>query len=621
MKATKLSVLHLEHDPDDADRIRDWISREAPNYRLVSADTLEAGRAVLLNESIDAVLLDLELPGAADLDALQALREEFPNIPVVVMTERDDRAFALETLRNGAQDYLLKQTLTPAVVTRTLLYSVERRQAEARIRLKNQQCQAVFQAVPVGIALLDTGGTVVMANNTLRRRLRRKELKGLMFTDLVNPSSRDLTRNILSDVAKKGEFDQVEDVLFQDVDEWGVLRGVVLSPEDDSDPQMVVSVEFVTERRRLESNLLRSQKMETVGRLAGGIAHDFNNLLTAQLGNVHLIEQSLPHDSPLEAELEGIKSCAERAAHLTRKLLTFSRQQTVQPEPFVLCDLIEGMAETIKRLVGDRVSLSLDLQSRDLVVVGDVSEFEQGILNLCLNAGQAMNGDGSLHLGVSYRKEQDREWAEIVVVDDGAGMSELVKGKALEPFFTTRPEQSGLGLSTVFGTMTSMGGTLSIESVPDQGTTVRIRLPVSKRQILPPVDTEIDGGRCQRNMLLVEDDPAVRAVIPRYFRKQGFQVWEVDGVAHARAVLKQLGSTLDVVVSDVVMPGESGQDLADWLSQEYPNLPVILISGYSPDLNLRSRVREGQLHFLAKPFAPKDLLRLVDTVVQSGPEI
>ncbi|TBR17221.1 PAS domain S-box protein [bacterium] len=380
----------------------------------------------------------------------------------------------------------------------------------------------------------------------------------------------------------------------------------------------------VTKERSLENQLLQSQKLEAVGRLAGGIAHDFNNILTAILGYAHLGQQDLPPGSALRDDLAEIEKGARRAADLTRQLLIFSRKQVIKPVVLDPALVVTGLQKMLRRIVGEDVRLHFVSESRGARILADPGQLEQVILNFVVNSRDAMPGGGEVEVAVREALVVEPvagvdgsilpgDYVTLSVRDTGRGIPPNVLPRIFEPFFTTKPpgEGTGLGLSTVYGIVKQSGAYLAVESAPGAGTVMRVYWPVAEgadaadeAPQAPPAP-----GRGER-VLLVEDEPAVLALTRRLLEKAGYAV---TGFPEAAAALAWAdGAAHDILLTDVVLPGKmSGKDLADALLAKRPGAPVLFTSGYSENAISKHGVLDPGTRLLAKPFTEDSLLRAV----------
>jgi two-component system cell cycle sensor histidine kinase/response regulator CckA len=372
----------------------------------------------------------------------------------------------------------------------------------------------------------------------------------------------------------------------------------------------------VTERKRLEEQLRQSQKMEAIGRLAGGVAHDFNNLLTIILGNIHLLRQVSPPDVEAISLIDDIREAADRAAGLVRQLLTFSRRTPAHPEIIDLNQVVSATANLLKRLLGEQVFVNLKLSPEPVRVRADRGQLEQVIMNLAVNARDAMPTGGTLTLAtrrVDPPSLGEDPIARLIVSDTGIGMTDEVKARIFEPFFTTKgPDKgTGLGLATVYGIVEQAGGHIEVDSTPGKGTTFRVDLPwcfaAAPSTVITARETmfrTVPGAG--KSVLLVEDEDGVRKLARYALEGQGYTVAEAPDAESALELLKP-DSAFDLLVTDLTMPGMDGRDLAGQVRATRPDMGVVFVSGYVPDGGRLEEV-PGAV-FLPKPFTPVDLLR------------
>ncbi|MER2565283.1 MAG: ATP-binding protein [Myxococcaceae bacterium] len=374
--------------------------------------------------------------------------------------------------------------------------------------------------------------------------------------------------------------------------------------------------------KQTEAQLRHSQKLDALGQLAGGVAHDFNNLLTVIMSVVELMLHGRPGDDPDRADLEDVRDAATRAAALTRQLLAFSRKQVMQLRAVDVNEVVRGMEGLLKPLLGESVALRFSLEPSLPPVKADPTLVTQVVMNLCVNARDAMPRGGRLTVSSSLRPPDfpsrpaelpTGDYVCLRVDDEGEGMSPEVQARVFEPFFTTKGpgKGTGLGLSTSYGIARQTGGTMTVRSTPGRGTTFEVWLPVYRggpRVATPPPSTTHRSG--SGVVLLVEDDASVREVAQRLLSGAGYQVHAAAGVTEAQALVGTLGR-VDLLLTDVVMPDGSGRELADGLRERLAGLRVLFMSGYTDDEVMRRGVLEGQVRLLQKPFTPTTLLEAV----------
>jgi signal transduction histidine kinase/ActR/RegA family two-component response regulator len=382
------------------------------------------------------------------------------------------------------------------------------------------------------------------------------------------------------------------------------------------------------ERERLEEQLRQSAKMEAVGNLAGGIAHDFNNLLLVIRGYAAVVMKRNVDETLVEG-LHHIDDAAERAGELTRQLLAFSRQQVLRPEVTNLNDVVTETLNLLERLIGTNIAIETTLEPDLHPIVVDRSQLGQVILNLAVNARDAMPEGGSLTIQTSNLRLDapyvfDRvdiapgSYALLQMTDTGVGMDEATRRRVFDPFFTTKSEGTGLGLATVYGIVKQSGGSILLYSEPRLGTTFKIYFPEETRDAFvaspAPSSTSLRGSE---TILLVEDDAVVRPLIAEILELYGYAVVPAAGGEEAIEIVKHQAGSIDLLLSDIVMPGMNGRELADTLCAEYPALKVVFTSGYPADTTVRNGLRETNMAFIEKPYLPDDLARFLRGVLDS----
>jgi CheY-like chemotaxis protein len=365
--------------------------------------------------------------------------------------------------------------------------------------------------------------------------------------------------------------------------------------------------------------------MEAIGNLAGGIAHDFNNLLTAIIGYLSFVQRRLPPDAPVRDDLAEVERAARRAATLTSQLLSYARRQMVVPTSVDLNETVAGLTPMVRRLVGEDIEVDTQLAETLGSVRVDPGQLEQVLLNLVANARDAMPSGGSLQLvtrNVAITSSAARaipearpgQYVALEVEDTGAGMTPEVQARIFEPFFTTKPPGAGtgLGLAMCYGIVRQAEGLILVESEPGRGTRFSVLLPregADADTVAAPLLPGPVAGR--ETVLLVEDDPTVRVVTGRMLRELGYSVLEAGSASEARNVAASADGRIDLLLTDVVMPGGSGRELAQALTLARPGLPVVFMSGYTADVVLRQGIVQDQVAFLSKPFTADSLAAVV----------
>ena len=412
---------------------------------------------------------------------------------------------------------------------------------------------------------------------------------------------------------------------------WRMLQSTGRAlPAAGGEDLMVLNSRDVTEQKQLEAQLRQSQKMEAVGQLAGGVAHDFNNLLSVIIGHSGLLEMSLPRDQQVWESVTEIGRAAERAAALTRQLLAFSRQQVLEFQVLDLNAIVAAAEKMLRRLIGEDVHLTTSLQPDLGRVRADPGQIDQVLLNLAVNARDAMPKGGTLSFGTrnieldptygsAHPELPPGRYVLMAITDTGCGMTPQTQARIFEPFFTTKGfgQGTGLGLSVVHGIVEQCGGYVEVYSVPERGTTFKIYLPVSEE----PASKTSEGVHAKspqghgETVLLVEDETPVRNVTLLLLESLGYRVLEAASAEEALCLVETGQNKFELLMTDVIMPGRSGLELAEALRSRDPGLKVLFQSGYTGEAMLRHGIVKPEMAFLKKPFALDTLAKKVREVL------
>ena len=638
-----LRVLVVEDRTEDAELAIRELRRAALNCETQRVDKADAFRRVLGEFRPDIVLADYTVPGFGGMAALEILKAEAPAIPLIIVTGSLDEETAAECIKAGAADYVLKTNLIrlgPAIGG-ALAYAqsqADKQVAESALRMSERRFRALVEESWDAVALFAGDGTILYGSPATTRLLGYDltEFVGRNAMELIHPDDRAtvLVRLQEAMAAPRAPVHVAARVRHKN-GSWRHLEGVFTNLIDDPSVGAIVNnYRDVTDRRNLEEQVMLSQKMEAIGRLAGGVAHDFNNILTAIGGYSDLLLADLPPDDRRRHDVEEIHQATQRAAALTQQLLAFSRRQVLQPKVINLNALVPDIEKMLRRLIGEDILFATVLHPRLGNVRADPGQLEQVIVNLAVNARDAMRDGGRLtietrnvELDEAYTAEhpavKSGRYVMLAVTDTGVGMDEETKARIFEPFFTTkvRGKGTGLGLATVYGIVRQTGGHIWPYSEPGRGTTMRVYLPRVDAPADPiehPKDAAPETLRGSETILVVEDEAPVRAVTRQLLERNGYTVLEApDGPAALALVdAEEGGRHIDLLLTDVIMPGMSGRELAAQLNARRPNVRVLFMSGYTDDAVVRHGMLEPGLAYLEKPFRPTALLRKVRGVLR-----
>ena len=640
-----LQVLLVGNKEEDFYLIREILER---NRSMVSAEldhahSLEEAKAMLQQKPYGLVLFEHDTGDAEAVHFVAEFLHAGVSVPFILLTEEADETKLAEIIGSGTWNCVAKSQLDGATLIRTMqntlaMHSLQREQHTAEESLRKLS-QVVEQSADT-VIVTDRHGTIEYVNPAFEvlTGYQRQEVCGqtprLLKSGEQGPEiyqemwkailAGDVFRGILVNRKKNGELYYVEESICPVRDASGQVTHFVANGRD------------LTERLRLEAQLLQSQKMDAIGKLAGGVAHDFNNLLTIITSYAELALDSVPQNSPLESKIQEILLAARRAAELTRQLLAFSRKQ---PQALRVADLnpvVARIANTLPRLIGEDIQFTFlpgDGLGRVRV---DPLQIEQILMNLAANARDAMPQGGSLRIETSNVRLDDDyvdrkraviplgRYALITVSDDGTGIPPQHLPHIFEPFYTTKPlgQGTGLGLATVYGIVKQNKGFIWAYSEPTMGTVFKIYLPCVEERHSPHKFQELKAESAPRGsetVLLVEDEQAVRRATAEFLTLQGYTVLEAKDGVHALSVAKNHGSTIHLLISDVVMPNMSGGQLAKELSQLRPGTKLLFVSGYAGKTVLDHKIVDLETNFLQKPYTLKQLSIKIRTALNPLP--
>jgi len=630
-------ILMVEDDADDAALVEATVRRVVPDVQVTRVQTEAEFLKALQATQPDLVLSDHSLPQFSGARALQLSKQENPRRPFVLVTGSLDEETAVQYMRAGADDYLLKDR--PARLGAAVLAALEQARQRSALDLQQMLLRKVIDTAPSLIFVKDWDGHFILANQA------SADVYGTTVEDLVGKTDADFNPN----------SDEVARFLADDREVMDTQKPKLITEEPVTNPATGITRWFqtikvpltlpgnlhhlvlgigtdVTQRRDLEDQLRQSQKIEAIGRLAGGIAHDFNNVLTAILGYSQILLADMGEGDARREDMLEIERAAERAAALTRQLLAFSRRQVLQPQILNLNTLIGNLDSFLRRLIGEDVDLRTHLSPELWLVSADAGQVEQVVMNLAVNSRDAMPSGGKLtietanaELNHDYANRHvavvPGEYVMIAVSDTGVGMDETTRGRLFEPFFTTKElgKGTGLGLSTVYGIVKQSGGNIWVYSEPGLGSTFKIYLPraagdaaVEAPYKAPPATTY--GSE---TVLLVEDEEAVRQLASKVLRSQGYQVLEAKDGRQAIAAAKGYADPIHLLLTDIVMPEFSGAQLAQRIKDIRDEIKVLYMSGYTDEAIIHHGVLAANIAFLQKPFTPEQLARKVREVLDA----
>jgi two-component system cell cycle sensor histidine kinase/response regulator CckA len=626
-------ILLVEDDPAHAELARRALEKSAATFS--SVETLEEARAFLKERSADVVVCDLRLP---DGTAIELLADD---VPLVIMTSQGDEQRAVAAIKGGALDYVVKSPEMyrdlPVTVGRALRASRaerERRRAEASLRESEQRFRQLADSIAEAFWLYDIREKRMIYASPAWARIYGPAASDVLcdvaaWFERMHPDDRETIRAAFYGDAPERTLVHEYRVVTGDKLRWIEERTFPVVDRDGKPWRIAGLGADVTRRRELEASLRQSQKMEAIGQLAGGVAHDFNNMLTAIMASA---EQIMLRSNPAEQRelCDLIVMASERAAGLTRKLLSFSRKGKLAALPLDVHEVVGDAATLLERSIDRRVRVKLELEAEKSMVLGDASQLQNALLNLGINARDAMPEGGSLTITTGNCVLDEAACAalpfdlepgpfiELSVTDTGVGIPAAQLSKVFEPFFTTKAvgHGTGLGLAAVYGTAVEHGGAITVESRIGQGSVFHLYLPLSART--PSLVARAPEARPGSGIvLLVDDEPLLRKVGAQLMKSLGYDVLVASDGAEGLRLFVERHRELTAVLCDLVMPELSGVDAIARMKQVDPSVPIIACSGYPHGERVGGPPPECDA-FLPKPFHRAELAAALERV--TGPK-
>lgn len=654
-------ILVVDDDPRNLIAVQEVL--RSPGIEIVTADSGEGALRHVLQDDFAVILLDVQMPrlDGYEVAGLIRNRPRSSRVPIIFLTAYNkDDLHVFRGYSAGAVDYVFKP-IEPLILKskvdifvdlyrkteeirrqgeqerRLLMENLrvrsEKLKTEQALRRREEHQSIVLQSLPIALytaTVQEDHRQLHFTNESVERItgfppeafLERPDF----WSSRLNPEDRERVLTQLGRLPEEGTVTLEYRWRCADETERHFLDQTVLMRDDEGRPREFFGMWFdITERKQMEQNLLHASKLEAVGRLTGGIAHDFNNMLSVVIGNLDLLQKSIDGNKKAERRVRMAMESAQRCADLTYRLLTFSRRQPLQVSTIDVNTLMPGLLDLMRRTLGERINAKLQSEQDIWPIQVDRAQLEAALLNLAVNARDAMPEGGDLTIAVENRVLEEGkavapgEYVMITVSDTGTGMSPEVLQRVFEPFFTTKEsgKGTGLGLSMVYGFVQQSHGHVEVDSVPNKGTTIRVFLPRAEGVAEQPVDTQTavtSPFGAGQTVLVVEDDPAVRQVANSTLRSLGFEVMEAESGDEAARILKG-NEQIRLVLSDVRMPGElTGIDLARLIKRENPAIRVLLTTGY-----VDGEETIDDIDLLYKPYRAADLAEKIQSLME-GPQ-
>ncbi len=638
----KIRLLIIEDMEDDAFLILRELRKGGfePDYTIV--DTKKDMEKALAAQTWDIIVSDYFLPRFNGLEALEIAKNYDPDVPFILVSGVIGEDLAVAAMKAGAHDYMMKGNL------KRLIPAVKRELHDAQVRIAHRKSesdledsknmlQSIIDNAAAVIYLKDTQGNYILINKQYETlfHINNDQIKGKndydIFSENVAAALRNNDRKVV-EANRAMEFEEVIhhngdphtyiSVKFPICDASGVLTSVCSICTD------------ITERKKLEARFQHAQKMEAIGTLTGGIAHDFNNILAVIIGNTELLQEQIQKGHYKADYLDEIKRAGQRAANLVHQLLAFSRKQVIKPKLINFNDILKDLEKMLGRIIGEDILLKIIPATGLWPVTIDPGQVDQVIMNIAVNARDAMPSGGNLNiqtknieLKAGHFSDHDVEnlpgpYVMLTVSDTGIGMDAETRKRAFEPFFTTKEtgKGTGLGLSTVYGIVKQNGGYIWAYSEPGHGTTIKIYLPKGKEDTAEfkrtePVEGSLEGSE---TILVVEDDPSLRRLARKIFEKYGYNVLDAKNGIEALRIAREYEGAIQLVLTDVIMPEMNGAELVKHLIRKQPDLKYIYMSGYPENTLSNSGLSNSNFDLIEKPFSTDTLVGKVRKVLDGA---
>ncbi len=639
-------ILIVEDDNSHALLIQRSFEDVSDEYRLERVGTIRAAKAAMEQHPPALVLSDYQLP---DGDGSEMVTLAAGACPVIMMTSHGNEQIAVEAMKIGAQDYIVKSAETFEALPRTMaqalkvwsliqsrllaLETIEKSEQRFRSFVENAN-DVLFTLTPTGVF------TYISPQWHDFTGYELSETIGQPFLPFVHADDIAGCLEFLQKVIESGE--RQSGIEFRVLIKDGTYQWYTVNASRSKDPDTGMDIlvgigrditaqkRAEEEKAKLESQLQQAQKMESVGRLAGGVAHDFNNMLSVILGHAELGLMHLDPTHPVCVDLKEISKTAERSADLTRQLLAFARKQTVMPKIIDLNESVTSMLKMLQRLIGEDIHLTWQPSPDQCQIKMDPSQIDQILANLCVNARDAIEDTGRITIETgtcsidadycaANAEATPGDYVRLVVSDDGNGMDRETIAHIFEPFYTTKElgKGTGLGLATVYGAVKQNNGFINIYSEPGKGTTFSIYLPRNDAQLLrKQAEAAVQTvSRGQETILLVEDEAAILHITSLMLEKQGYTVLKANTPGRAIELAREHPGEIHMLMTDVIMPEMNGRDLAKNILTIHPGMKRLFMSGYTADVIAHHGVLDEGVHFIQKPFSLQNMAAMVREVL------
>ena len=634
MSSKVYTVLLVENNSSKKRVVHEMLSAQ-PLLETIVAPSTQMALEISESRHIDALLVPMPAAEPNSFRHFVTLRAQNYSRPIVVLIPQADEHLGKQALTLGATEYLVEETLTPELLRRTLRFAIELERTKSTVRQSERRFDDLFEHTTDILFTVDLEGGITSLNKAAERVMGwpRSEAIQKQIKDFVAPEHQALCNQMMQRILQEESLPHFEVAMLRKDGRKVFLEASVRVISSNGKKQAIQGIaRDVTERRNLENQLRQVQKLEAIGRLSGGLAHDFNNLLCVISGHTEILAERLEPASAANRSVAQIKKATDSAAALTRQLLAFSRKQVFHPRTLDLNTIVLETERLLERLIGEHIEFFTALDPALGPVHVDPVQIEQVLVNLVLNARDAMAHGGKLTIETSNVSVEENyvskrsiippgHYVLLSVTDTGCGMDAETQSRLFEPFYTTKElgKGTGLGLATVYGIVKQSGGFLWVYSELGRGTTFKVYFPRVDASPEPLVSSKQRIEMCKgtETVLLVEDAEPLRALAKEFLLDAGYTVLEAPNGTQALQIVREFDRPIHLLLTDVIMPGMCGKDLADEVTRLRPDTKVLFISGYPNDAITQAGILVSGISLLEKPFSRESLWMKVRQVLSA----
>ncbi|QQS47182.1 MAG: response regulator [Acidobacteriota bacterium] len=614
MSGEKLKILLVEDDPLQAEIIGAMLSSGAPDIAFEKSYSLEETLSRIREGAYDLLLLDLELPDCEGFETFERVHAAARRIPIVVLTATGNESVARETMRGGAQDYLIKWEMDQHLLVRTIRYAIARMKSDERLKL-------ALDAAGMGICELEIPKNVISCDEKAAAMFGVSEGDLDQIVAIIHSDDQARFRQLIDQVVggtqSQGEFRAGQSPL-----KWIEFHARLIDDGDKAPERVLFAVRDITDKKKFETELYRAQRLESIGALASGIAHDLNNVMAPIFMALHTLQQRFT-DENSQRWLSLVYKSAERGRDLIQQMVTFAKGTGGKQAPLQLRPLVADLENILAETLPSNVALRVEIPESPWTIIGDVTQLHQILINLSINARDAMPEGGTLTIRIENVGLKDEDvnrfenaapgnYVRITVADTGMGIPPRILDRIFDPFFTTKEKGlgSGLGLSIVLGIVRGYGGFVTVESEVGAGTTFHIHLPAQTTVWLDAVSalTPVAGKGRGETILVVDDEEYICEVVKYTLESNGYKALVASDVEEAIILFQQNRDAIKLVLTDLELPNRDGLDTIREIKQQAPDIVIIATSGTRTTDKLIMAQQAGINSFLTKPFTAEKLL-------------